>query len=148
MKLHHKILLGMGAGLLWAIGSAFAGGAQFTADWIAPFGTLFINAMKLIAVPLVLFSIIDGVGQVGDPRALGRIGGKTLGLYLVTTLAAILMGVFVVNLVKPGLTASYEQRLENRRDFEAWLHANERQSPDGKWLTDATAADASTVVDA
>jgi Na+/H+-dicarboxylate symporter len=58
------------------------------------------------------------------------------------------MGVFVVNLVKPGLTASYEQRLENRRDFEAWLHANERQSPDGKWLTDATAADASTVVDA
>ena len=101
MKLHHKILLGMGAGLLWAIGSAFAGGAQFTADWIAPFGTLFINALKLIAVPLVLFSIIDGVGQLGDPKALGRIGGKALGLYLVTTLAAILTGLMVVNLVQP-----------------------------------------------
>ncbi len=145
MKLHHKILLGMGLGLAWAIVSACAGGAQFTADWIAPFGTLFINALKLIAVPLVLFSIIDGVGQVGDPRALGRIGGKTLGLYLITTLAAILMGVFVANLIKPGLAASEEQRMENRRGFEAWLHASGKESPDGQWLTDATAADASTV---
>ena len=132
-------------GLAWAVGSAFAGGAQITADWIAPFGTLFINALKLIAVPLVLFSIIDGVGQVGDPRALGRIGGKTLGLYLITTLAAILMGVFVANLIKPGLAASEEQRMENRRGFEAWLHASGKESPDGQWLTDATAADASTV---
>jgi Na+/H+-dicarboxylate symporter len=96
----------------------------------------------------VLFSIIDGVGQVGDPRALGRIGGKTLGLYLITTLAAILMGVFVVNLIKPGFTASEEQRMENRRGFEAWLHATGKPSPDGQWLTDATAADASTAVDA
>ena len=148
MKLHHKILIGMILGLAWAIGSAYLGGAQFTADWIAPFGTLFINAMKLIAVPLVLFSIIDGVGQVGDPRALGRIGGKTLGLYLVTTLAAILMGVFAVNLVKPGFTASDAQRMENRHDFEAWLRATGKQSPDGQWLTDATAADATTAVDA
>ena len=68
MKLHHKILIGMVLGLLWAIGSAFVGGAQFTQDWIAPFGTLFINAMKLIAVPLVLFSIIDGVSYLGCPR--------------------------------------------------------------------------------
>jgi Na+/H+-dicarboxylate symporter len=88
------------------------------------------------------------VGQVGDPRALGRIGGKTLGLYLITTLAAILMGVFVVNLIKPGFTASEEQRMENRRGFEAWLHATGKPSPDGQWLTDATAADASTAVDA
>ena len=93
----------------------------------------------------MLFSIIDGVGQVGDPRALGRIGGKTLGLYLITTLAAILMGVFVANLIKPGLAASEEQRMENRRGFEAWLHASGKESPDGQWLTDATAADASTV---
>ena len=95
----------------------------------------------------MLFSIIDGVGQVGDPRVLGRIGGKTLGLYLITTLAAILMGVFVVNLIKPGFTASEEQRMENRRGFEAWLHATGKPSPDGQWLTDATAADASTAVD-
>jgi Na+/H+-dicarboxylate symporter len=88
------------------------------------------------------------VGQVGDPRVLGRIGGKTLGLYLITTLAAILMGVFVVNLIKPGFTASEEQRMENRRGFEAWLHATGKPSPDGQWLTDATAADASTAVDA
>ena len=147
MKLHQKILLGMGLGLAWAVGSAFAGGAQFTADWIAPFGALFINALKLIAVPLVLFSIIDGVGQVGDPRVLGRIGGKTLGLYLITTLAAILMGVFVVNMIKPGLTASNAQRMENRRGFEAWLHAAGKPSPDGQWLTDATAAEASSSVD-
>jgi Na+/H+-dicarboxylate symporter len=87
------------------------------------------------------------VGQVGDPRVLGRIGGKALGLYFITTLAAILMGVFVVNLIKPGFTASEEQRMENRRGFEAWLHATGKPSPDGQWLTDATAADASAVVD-
>ena len=147
MKLHQKILLGMGLGLAWAVGSAFACGAQFTADWIAPFGTLFINALKLIAVPLVLFSIIDGVGQVGDPRVLGRIGGKALGLYFVTTLTSILLGLFVVNLIQPGLTASDAQRMENRRGFEAWLHAAGKPSPDGQWLTDATAAEASTAVD-
>ena len=148
MKLHHKILLGMGAGLLWAIGSAFAGGAQFTADWIAPFGTLFINALKLIAVPLVLFSIIDGVGQLGDPKALGRIGGKALGLYLITTLAAILTGLMVVNLVQPGKTADHAQRMENRRGFEAWLKATGKPSPDGQWLTEATAADNVEAMDA
>ena len=146
MKLHQKILLGMGLGLACAVGSAFAGGAQFTEDWIAPFGTLFINALKLIAVPLVLFSIIDGVGQVGDTRVLGRIGGKALGLYFVTTLTSILLGLFVVNLIQPGLTASDAQRMENRRGFEAWLHAAGKPSPDGQWLTDATAAEASTAV--
>ena len=98
-------------------------------------------------MPLVLFSIIDGVGQVGDPRVLGRIGGKALGLYFVTTLTSILLGLFVVNLIQPGLTASDTQRMENRRGFEAWLHATGRPSPDGQWLTDATAAEASAVVD-
>jgi Na+/H+-dicarboxylate symporter len=148
MKLYHKILLGMGAGLIWAVASAFLGGAQFTADWIAPFGTLFINALKLIAVPLVLFSIIDGVGQLGDPKALGRIGGKALGLYMLTTVAAILTGLLVVNLVKPGKAADHAQRLENRRGFEAWLKASGKPSPDGQWLTDATAADNAEVLDA
>lgn len=148
MKLHHKILLGMGAGLVWAIASAFAGGAQFTADWIAPFGTLFINALKLIAVPLVLFSIIDGVGQLGDPKTLGRIGGKALGLYMLTTVAAILTGLLVVNLVQPGTAADHGQRLDNRRGFEAWLKATGKPSPDGKWLTNATAAENVEALDA
>ncbi|MGA1398545.1 MAG: dicarboxylate/amino acid:cation symporter [Schleiferiaceae bacterium] len=148
MKLHHKILLGMGAGLIWAAASAYLGGAQFTQDWIAPLGTLFINALKLIAVPLVLFSIIDGVGQLGDPKALGRIGGKALGLYLLTTLAAILTGLMVVNVVNPGESADLAQRTENRRGFEAWLKATGKPSPDGQWLTDATAADNLDVADA
>ncbi|MGA0818739.1 MAG: dicarboxylate/amino acid:cation symporter, partial [Schleiferiaceae bacterium] len=148
MKLHHKILLGMGAGLVWAAASAYLGGAQFTQDWIAPLGTLFINALKLIAVPLVLFSIIDGVGQLGDPKALGRIGGKALGLYLLTTFAAILTGLMVVNVVNPGESADLAQRTENRRGFEAWLKATGKPSPDGQWLTDATAADNLDLADA
>ena len=102
MKLHTKIILGMLLGIAWALASAYWSGASFTQDWIAPFGTIFINALKLIAIPLVLFSIIDGVGQLGDPKALGRIGGKALGLYVGTTLVAILIGLAIANLTQPG----------------------------------------------
>jgi Na+/H+-dicarboxylate symporter len=133
MKLHTKIIFGMLLGIGWALASAYWSGASFTQDWIAPFGTIFINALKLIAIPLVLFSIIDGVGQLGDPKALGRIGGKALGLYVGTTLVAILIGLAIANLTQPGAYASTEQITDNRLGFEAWLIQEGKPSPDGQW---------------
>ena len=92
----------MGLGLVYALASAQFGWSALTENWIAPFGTVFINLLKLIAVPLVLFSIIDGVASLGDPKTLGRVGMKTLGLYMATTVLAVGIGLLVVNAVQPG----------------------------------------------
>ena len=72
------ILIAMALGVVWALISGKFGWNDFTSDWIDPFGTIFINCLKFIAVPLVLFSIITGVAGMGDPAKLGRIGGKTV----------------------------------------------------------------------
>lgn len=143
MKLHSKIIIGMLLGVAFAFLSSVMGWADFTADWIAPFGTIFINLLKLIAVPLVLFSIIDGVGQIGDPSILGRVGGKALALYISTTTVAIVLGLFLANVVQPGSFATDEQILNNRLTFEAWLDSEGKPSPDGqRWSEDPANAEA------
>ena len=120
MALHWKILIAMALGVIWALISGKFGWNGFTSDWIDPFGTIFINCLKFIAVPLVLFSIITGVAGMGDPSKLGRIGAKTLGLYLVTTVFAISMGLVLVNLFKPGVQADENVRQKNRLQYELW----------------------------
>lgn len=120
LALHWKILIAMALGVIWALISGKFGWNGFTSDWIDPFGTIFINCLKFIAVPLVLFSIITGVAGMGDPTKLGRIGGKTLGLYLVTTVFSISMGLLLVNLFSPGTQSNEQTRLKNRLQYELW----------------------------
>ena len=67
---------------------------------------LFLQLLKMIIVPLILTSIVSGVLSIGDARGLGRIGAKTLVYYLVTSTLAILTGLVLVNLIRPGLGAS------------------------------------------
>jgi len=129
-------------GVIWAIISGYYGWNQFTTDWIDPFGKIFINALKLIAVPLVLFSIITGVAGMGDPRQLGRIGGKTLGLYLITTVASISMGLLLVNAFSPGVPSDDDTRHNRRLQYELWAGNNNIEIKDGKnELANATEAD-------
>ena len=97
---------------------------KITTDWIAPFGTIFINCLKFIAVPLVLFSIITGVTSMGDLSKLGRMGAKTLGLYLVTTVAAISVGLVLVNLFQPGVQSNPDQKMNYRLMYEIWATDN------------------------
>jgi Na+/H+-dicarboxylate symporter len=101
-KLHWKILIGMGLGLVFGILSSLNGWGNFTETWIAPWGKIFVNLLKLIAMPLVLSSLIVGVASLSDIRKLSRIGGKTLLIYTCTTVVAIFIGLTLVNLVKPG----------------------------------------------
>ncbi len=90
---------------------------QFTQYWIKPWGTIFINLLKLIAVPLVLVSLIDGISNLTDISRLSRIGGKTVGLYITTTVLAITIGLLLVNSIKPGEYLPEEKREELRLKY-------------------------------
>lgn len=131
LALHWKILIGMTLGVVWALISSSMGWSEFTIDWIDPFGTIFINLLKLIAVPLVLFSIISGVANIGDPKSLGRMGGKTLLIYLVTTVFAITLGLILVNTIKPGKLIDEQSRIDNRINYEIWASSQGYEVKDG-----------------
>jgi Na+/H+-dicarboxylate symporter len=133
IPLHWKIIIGLILGVIWAILSSFLGWSKFTIDWINPFGVIFINLLKLIAIPLVLFSIIKGIADLKDINSLGKIGIKTLGAYLVTTVIAISVGLGIVNISKPGEYVDQEQRVLNRLSYELWVQeTNGVEIKDGK----------------
>ncbi len=136
LPLHVRILLGMAAGVLWALLSSFMGWSRFNLDWIDPFGKIFINLLKLVAVPLVLFSIITGVAGMGEVRRLGSLGLRTLGLYLITTVLAVSLGLVLVNTLKPGEWGNDDKRVANRINYELWVQETAQvQAPlDGKCL--------------
>lgn len=113
LALHWKILLGMFLGVLFAILLIqFDWGKGFILDWIKPFGNIFINLLKLIAVPLILASLIKGVSDLKDISKLSQMGGRTIGLYILTTILAVSIGLIVVNVIKPGSFISEETRIE------------------------------------
>ena len=113
MALHWQILLGMVLGVLVGfIFTYFDGGKEIVQNWIKPFGTIFINALKLIAVPLILGSLIKGVSDLQDIAKLSKMGGKTVLMYLFTTVIAVSIGLFLVNMIKPGNSISEETRTE------------------------------------
>ena len=113
LALHWQILLGMALGVIFAlILSNFEWGSGFISNWIKPFGTIFINALKLIAVPLILASLIKGVSDLNDISKLSDMGARTILTYIATTIIAVSIGLGVVNLVKPGNTITEETREE------------------------------------
>jgi len=120
-----QIIIGLILGILWALLSSTMGWSKFTIDWIAPFGTIFINLLKLIAIPLVLFSIIAGIGNLSDTATLGRMGVKTLALYIGSTVLAASMGMLIANTFNPGKQTSEEQLRINRVAYELWVNDTE-----------------------
>ena len=113
LALHWKILIGMGLGVLFGLLLSFVPqGSQFISDYIKPFGTIFINLLKLIAVPLILTSLIKGVSDLKDISKLSQMGGRTIITYLITTLTAVTIGLILVNVIQPGKSISVETRNE------------------------------------
>ena len=102
MPLHIKILLGMLAGIVFGLLAAFFGWIQFTYDWIKPWGDIFINLLKLIAIPLIFVSLVKGISGLTDITRLSKIGFKTIGLYILSTVIAISFGLLLVNTIEPG----------------------------------------------
>ena len=120
LALHWRILLGIVLGILVAlILSNFSWGSEFIKDWIKPFGNIFINALKLIAVPLILASLIKGVSDLKDMSKLSKMGLKTIGLYIGTTVIAVSVGLVIVNLIKPGDSITEETRIELVQNYSS-----------------------------
>ena len=113
LELHWQILIGMAAGVLFALLMVqFEWGPKIVSDWIKPFGNIFINSLKLIAVPLILASLIKGVSDLKDISKLSQMGGRTIGIYIITTVIAVTIGLLVVNTIKPGSSISEDTRNE------------------------------------
>ena len=113
LALHWQILIGMAAGIfIGLLFTQFTWGSQIITDWVKPFGNIFINSLKLIAVPLILASLIKGISDLKDISSLSKMGFKTIATYIVTTLIAVSIGLGIVNLVKPGTSIDDDTRQE------------------------------------
>ncbi|KUJ75003.1 sodium:dicarboxylate symporter [Thiomicrospira sp. XS5] len=106
LALHWQILIALALAVVMGVWTGTE--AQiFGVHWLAIYtfiGTLFLNALKMIVVPLVVSAIITGVANVGQHGGFGRLGGKTLGYYVLTSFLAILIGLALVNLLQPGVS--------------------------------------------
>ena len=118
LELHWKIIIGLVLGLFYGIFAASQGLGDFTSAWIAPFGKIFLNLLKLIAVPLVLSSLITGVASLSDTKKLSRIGGKTITIYIATTAVAVTIGLVSVNILQPGDTVPEDMKLKLQETYE------------------------------
>lgn len=103
LALHWKILIGMALGVLagFIFGNVLDR-ADFVADWVKPFGTIFIKLLKLIAIPLIIASLIKGIADLKDISKFSLIGGRTILIYIMTTFVAVSIGLLIVNMIDPG----------------------------------------------
>ncbi|HSK71108.1 MAG TPA: dicarboxylate/amino acid:cation symporter [Pyrinomonadaceae bacterium] len=136
LALHWQILLGMIFGVLFAlIFIQFGWGKTFIVNWIKPFGNIFVNALKLIAIPLILVSLIKGVSDLKDLSSLSRMGSRTIALYLMTTVIAVSVGLAIVNIIKPGAIITENTRNEliagYQTDASRRIEAAEKQQAAG-----------------
>ena len=119
LELHWKIIIGLLLGLLYGIFAASQGLTSFTSEWISPFGKIFLNLLKLIAVPLVLSSLITGVASLSDTKKLSRIGSKTITIYIVTTAIAVTIGLISVNILQPGDTVPEDMKTKLQETYKS-----------------------------
>lgn len=110
MALHWRILLGMVLGVVAGIIAIQTGGETFILNWVDPFGTIFINLLKLIAVPLIIVSLLNGVAELKDISQLSKMGIWTIGLYVITTVLAVVVGLTAVNIIRPGFSIEESTR--------------------------------------
>jgi len=132
LAFHWQILIGMVAGIIWGIIAVKFGIIEFTTFYIKPWGTIFINLLKLIAVPLVMVSLISGITNLKDVSKLSRMGLKTIILYIITTVIAITVGLLIVNVTNPGKVFPEDKVAEFRQKFSENVKEKENQASDVK----------------
>ena len=117
MPLHNKIILGLILGLILGIVSVFGGIGSIITNWVMPFGTIFVKMLKLVAVPLIFVSLVSGISNLRDTAKLSRIGGKTFGIYILTTVTAITVALILANLLEPGEYFPEEKTIELKEKY-------------------------------
>ena len=118
LALHWQIIIGMVLGGIFGYIMTKVGGAQLTADWVKPIGKIFINLLKLIAIPLIIDSLIKGISDLKDISKFKTIGLRTILLYIMSTVIAITIGLIVVNTINPGSSISPELMAEISGTYE------------------------------
>ena len=118
LALHWQIIIGMVLGGIFGYIMTQVGGEQFTADWVKPIGKIFINLLKLIAIPLIIASLIKGISDLKDISKFKTIGLRTILLYIMSTVIAITIGLIVVNTINPGSSISPELMAEISGTYE------------------------------
>ena len=125
IALHWQIIIGMVLGVVFGLFFLnFSWGKEFVINWIKPFGTIFINSLKLIAVPLILASLIKGVSDLKDLSKLSSMGGVTIATYIFTTMMAVSIGLIAVNIIEPGNFIAEETRKQLVNAYSS--NANEK----------------------
>ena len=128
IPLYVKILAGMALGILWGLAAVKFSFGEFTLDWIKPWGTIFLNLLKLIAVPLIFVSLVKGITSLTDISKLSKIGIKTISLYLFTTFIATFFGLLLVNMVQPGNTFPKEKQTEFFEKFNDSIESKQENA--------------------
>lgn len=119
LPLHSQILAGMALGIAWGLIASHFGWVEFTIDWIKPFGIIFVNLLKLVAVPLVLVTIVLGVASLSDIGKLTRIGSRTLFWFFTITVLSATIGLLFAATFQPGKLLSAEKRDEIKTKYAA-----------------------------
>ncbi|MFZ1581203.1 MAG: cation:dicarboxylase symporter family transporter, partial [Saprospiraceae bacterium] len=124
LALHWKILIGMILGLLIGIAFSHFDLQEFVKFWIKPFGIIFINLLKLIAIPLILVSLIKGIVDLHDISKFKVMGIRTFIFYIATTVTAVCIGLLLVNIIKPGNNVSQETITQMASNFSGNMRTN------------------------
>jgi Na+/H+-dicarboxylate symporter len=128
MPLYVKILIGMALGAVAGLLAVKMGWDEFTFNWIKPWGAIFLNLLKLIAVPLIFVSLVKGISSLSNISKLSRIGFKTISLYVLSTVIAVSFGLILVNTIQPGNTFPEEKKIELQEKFNSTVDLKKDQA--------------------
>jgi Na+/H+-dicarboxylate symporter len=135
IPLYIQILVGMILGSVIGVIALQINGTQFIQNWIYPWGRIFIRLLQLIAIPLVFISLVKGVTGLKDIGTVSRMGGRTIAIYLATTLAAVLLGLSMGLLVKPGKPVDKTQVVYIQEEYRSFAeekkHLAEQKEEEG-----------------
>lgn len=136
IALHWKIFIGLFLGLILGIILKEYNQKQIIIDWIKPFGIIFLNLLKMIAIPLIIVSLITGLSDLKDISKLSQLGTKTIGFYLFTTTISVTLGLILANIIQPGNYINNKSRNILLQQFECYTtnkiniaHQQQNKSP-------------------
>ena len=132
LPLYIKILVGMFLGIIAGIVAVYFNVDKFVTNWVSPWGKIFLNLLKLIAVPLIFVSLVKGISSLSNISRLSRIGLKTISLYVISTVIAVSFGLLLVNNIEPGNTFPEHKKVELQAKYDTTVSLKKDQASELK----------------